>query len=152
MYLAGPIERVEWFIDIGYSSFLVIALTMVDVGVLTTLQKLGTVDTQIYGWHVLFYSMDFILPVLLVYIQERLIPLLCWVFFIAGLEDTLFYLFQFGYLPVKFYGIKLLGFVPEPDQDTFLFVNMLGIILIVAYLAILDKISRVRKSANSNMS
>ena len=143
--MTGPIERVEWFIDPVYSLFLILALTMVDVGVVRTFQILGTVDTQIYNWHAIFYSMEFIAPILLAYMQKRLIPLVCWIFFITGLEDTFFYLLQYGYLPVKYYGIKLLGLIWEPDLDTFLFVNMLGIVLMVAYLAILDKTSKTRK-------
>ena len=145
IYLTGPIERVEWIIDLLYSSFLIIALTLVDVGVLRTLQIFGTVDTQVQKWHIIFYSMQFIAPILLANVQKRLIPLVCWIFFLAGLEDTLFYLFQFGYLPVKYYGVKLLGFIWEPDRDTFLFINMLGIILMLVYLVILDKISKSRQ-------
>ena len=145
-YLTGPIERVEWFIDLLYSAFLIIALTIVDVGVLRTLQIFGMVDTQVREWHIIFYSTTFIAPILLAKLQKRLIPLVCWIYFLTGLEDSLFYLFQFGYLPVKYFGISLLGFIPEPDQDTYLFINMLGIIFMLEYLAILDKISKSRQN------
>ena len=145
IYLTSPIERVEWFIDLLYFSFLVLTLTLVDVGVVRTFQILGTVDTQIYKWHVIFYSMEFIAPILLAYMQKRLIPLVCWIFFITGLEDTLFYLLQFGYLPPKYYGVKLLGLFSEPKPDTYLFINMLGMILMLVYLVILNKISKLRQ-------
>lgn len=139
-YQTNPIEPVEWFVDLLYSFVLCLAFTMVDVEVVRTFQGLETV-AQIYKWHMIIYSMEFIAPILLAYLQKRLIPLVCWIYFSTGLEDTFFYLLQFGRLPTKYFGMKLFGLFWEPQPNVVLVVNFLGFVIMLMYLAILNRIS-----------
>jgi hypothetical protein len=113
------------------------------VSSIRTFQGLET-DTQIFKWHMILYPIEFFAPIFLAYIQKRIVPLSCWIYFIAGLEDTVFYLLQFGRLPTKYFGIRLFGVFLEPPLNIVLTINFLGIVLILTYFAILGRISKGR--------
>ena len=61
----------------------------------------------------------------------RSIPLATWLFFVFGLEDTMFYALQ-GYLPPQYWGVSVLGFW-EPSLNLISFFNLLGLVTILLF-------------------
>ena len=111
---------------------LCLSLTLLDIAMVETFYRpvcQTSEDWQIiWKWHAVYASLIVTLPLLTAIKQKSFIPLGTWLFFIFGLEDTLFYALQ-GYLPQQYPGIQILG-IWEPLMSQVLPINLLGVILI----------------------
>jgi hypothetical protein len=85
----------------------------------------------IWKWHFIYTLLIVTLPSLAAIKFRSLIPLGAWLFFIFGLEDTLFYSLQ-GYLPAQYYGVSIFG-VWEPMLNFVLQINFLGLVTLLAF-------------------
>jgi len=97
---------------------LMIALTLLDVWVVYfLLLRNGLLITLPFFWWFPFGVMEFTFPLCLILMFENKIPLTCYLFFILGGEDTLYYLFTLGYMPEVYHGIYFLGLIFSPTRE-----------------------------------
>ena len=111
---------------------LCLSLTLLDIAVVENFYRpicQTSEDWQIiWKWHAIYISLIVILPLLTAIKQKSFIPLGAWLFFLFGLEDTLFYALQ-GFLPQQYWGIQILG-IWEPLLSQVLPINLFGLIII----------------------
>jgi len=95
-----------------------IVVTLLDVWVVYfILFRSGLLtDLPLFWWFPL-WVMEFTFPLCIILTFENKIPLICYVFFVFGGEDTLYYLFTAGQIPEKYCGIYFLGFIPSPARE-----------------------------------
>ena len=74
------------------------ALTLLDILVVETIYRPTNDWGNIYKYHYIYWALIVALPIIVSYKLVNLMPMATWIFFIFGLEDTLFYGLQ-GYLP-----------------------------------------------------
>jgi len=97
----------------------------------------------IWKWHLIYRTLIVMVPLFAAVKLKSPIPLGTWIFFIFGLEDTLFYTLQ-GRLPSQYPGVAILG-IWEPFLVQVLPLNIIGILLILAYTLGIEKVSRTAK-------
>jgi len=121
----------EAYIASIVSSFvLMISLTLLDVWVVHFLLiKNGLLITLPLYWWFPFWVMEFTFPLCLILIFENKIPLTCYVFFVLGGEDTLYYLLTMGHIPEIYHGIYFLGLIFSPTSDLVLKTLILSVFL-----------------------
>jgi len=78
---------------------------------------------------------------------ENKIPLICYLFFVFGGEDTLYYLFTVGHMPEKYYGIYFLGFIPSPARDVVM--RSLGLSIFLSLVVCYVEYEKVKRSSLS---
>jgi hypothetical protein len=71
------------------------------------------------------------------------VPLICYLFFVLGGEDTLYYLFAIGRVPEVYRGIYFLGFLYAPSREVVLAALVLGVVL--SFLVCYVDLRRVRE-------
>ena len=119
--------------------FIVFLLTILDICVVETVYRpLGRWDV-IWQYHYLYWSLIIILPILTSILLKNIILIATWIFFIFGLEDTLFYILQ-GYLPKIYYGVTICG-IYEPKVSQVLMFNNIGIFLMLVYFLFVVKLN-----------
>jgi hypothetical protein len=100
------------------SLVLMVALTLLDVWVVYFLLiKKGLLITLPLYWWFPFWVMEFTFPLCLILMFENKIPLTCYLFFVLGGEDTLFYLLVTGHIPEVYHGIYFLGLIFSPTIE-----------------------------------
>lgn len=88
-----------------------VVLTLLDVWVVYFLLAKNGLDFDLLlVWWFPFGVMELVFPLCLILTFENKIPLTCYLFFLLGGEDTLYYLFTIGHVPEVYYGIHFLGF------------------------------------------
>jgi hypothetical protein len=97
----------------------------------------------IWKWHLIYSTLIVTVPFLVAAKLKSLIPLGTWIFFVFGLEDTLFYTLQ-GRLPSQYPGVAILG-IWEPFLTQVLPINIIGLALILAYTIGIGKVPRITK-------
>ncbi len=110
---------------------LCLALTVLDIAVVEIHYRPLQAWDRIWVWHRIYTIVVFSTPVLLASVLSSSIPLATWLFFVFGLEDTMFYALQ-GYLPPQYWGVSVLGFW-EPSLNLVSFFNLLGLITIILF-------------------
>ena len=108
-------------------------LTVLDILVVETFFRSEGLWDLIIFWHVPYWIAIFLFPLIFAYETKSYIPLAGWLFFLFGLEDTLFYALQ-GSLPVRYWGVMVMG-VWEPSLWFVLQVNVVGLFLMVLVVA-----------------
>jgi hypothetical protein len=73
---------------------------------------------------------------------ENKVPLICYLFFTLGGEDTLYYLFAIGRVPEVYHGIYFLGFIFAPRKEIVL--AMLGLSIFLSVLICYLDFQRIR--------
>jgi len=112
------------------SLVLMIALTLLDVWVVYfLLTKNGLLITLPLYWWVPFWVMEFSFPLCLILMFENKIPLTCYLFFVLGGEDTLYYLLVAGRIPEVYRGIYFLGLIFSPASELVLKTLILSVFL-----------------------
>ena len=97
---------------------LMIALTLLDVWVVYFILLRSDLLTSLpLFWWFPLWVMEFTFPLCIILTFENKIPLICYLFFVFGGEDTLYYLFTVGHMPEKYNGIYFLGFIPSPTRE-----------------------------------
>lgn len=113
---------------------LCLALTLLDIFVVETFYRPVCITSEdwqiIWKWHLIYVALIVTFPLLSAVKLRSFLPLGAWLFFIFGLEDTLFYALQ-GYLPNQYPGIQILG-IWEPLLSQVLPINLLGMSLILS--------------------
>jgi len=100
------------------SLVVMIALTLLDVFVVYfLLLRNGLLVAFPFFWWFPFWVMEFTFPLALILMFENRIPLTCYLFFVLGGEDTLYYLFAVGRIPEIYNGIYFLGFIFAPARE-----------------------------------
>jgi len=95
-----------------------IAVTLLDAWVAYfILFRSGLLTPLPLFWWFPLWVMEFTFPLCIILTFENKIPLTCYLFFIFGGEDTLYYLFTVGHMPEKYNGIYFLGFIPSPTKE-----------------------------------
>jgi len=146
----------EAFIASVVSSLvLMVALTLLDVWVVYFLLfKNGLLITLPFYWWFPFWVMEFTFPLCLILMFENKIPLTCYLFFVLGGEDTLYYLVAVGHVPEVYHGIYFLGLIFSPTSELVLKTLVLSVFLsmLIFYLEY-KKIKRgLIKSLSSSVS
>ena len=123
------------------------ALTILDIIIVETFYRpicITSEDWQIiWKWHMLYGALIAMVPLFVAIKLRSLIPLGTWLFFIFGLEDTLFYVLQ-GYLPLQYPGISILG-IWEPLLVQVLPINLVGFSLILVFTLNIGNVSQFIK-------
>jgi len=112
------------------SIVMMIALTLLDVLVVYfLLYKNGLLRSLPFFWWFPFWVMEFSFPLCLILMFENKVPLTCYLFFVLGGEDTLYYLFAVGHVPEIYRGIYFLGFIFAPTRELVSKTLILGVFL-----------------------
>ena len=123
------------------------ALTILDIIIVETFYRpvcLTSEDWQIiWKWHMIYGALIVMVPLFVAIKLRSLIPIGTWLFFIFGLEDTLFYALQ-GYLPLQYLGVSILG-IWEPLLVQVLPINLVGFSLIIVFTLNIGKVSQFTK-------
>src|SRR3972149_1827057 len=81
---------------------LMIALTLLDVWVVYFILLRSDLLTSLpLFWWFPLWVMEFTFPLCIILTFENKIPLICYLFFVFGGEDTLYYLLTVGHMPEK---------------------------------------------------
>ena len=125
---------------IGIIAFLAISISLVllDIFIVEIFYRPTEDWGNIWKYHCIYLGLIAILPIMASIKLRSLMPMATWIFFITGIEDTLFYWLQ-GYLPEIYWGVYVLG-VWEAPLEFVLKANILGIVCILVYLAIVCKL------------
>lgn len=107
-------------------------LTLLDILLVEVYYRPLNEWSKIWIWWAILGTIVVIAPVVLTYSIRNLIPLAMWLFFVFGLEDTVFYGLQ-GYLPNTYFGVYIFGFW-EPTLRLVLQVNALGLIAVSVFV------------------
>ena len=116
---------------------LMVALTLLDVLVVYfLLWRNGLMFGSLFFWWFPFWAMEFCFPLSLIMLFGNKVPFICYLFFVFGGEDTLYYLVSVGRLPEVYHGIYFLGFMYAPSREVVLAALSLGVFLsfLVCYL------------------
>jgi len=137
------------------SLVMMIALTLLDVWVVYfLLLKNGLLLTLPLFWWFPFWVMEFTFPLCLILMFENKVPLTCYLFFVLGGEDTLYYLLAVGRIPEIYHGIYFLGFIFSPTRELVSKTLILGVFLsfLICYMDY-EKLKRsLTKSQSSSVS
>lgn len=106
---------------------LVLLLTILDIIVVETFYRPTGAWSQIWKYHLIYWTLIVTLPLIAAYKTQSLIPLLTYILFFFGVEDTLFYGLQ-GYLPKTYWGVSVAGFW-QPNLNLVLALNAVGLML-----------------------
>lgn len=117
--------NIIWFVAI-----FCLAVTILDIAVVETIYRPNELWDKIGDYHRTLLILVIVTPLYAAALSNSLVPLTSWLFFLFGLEDTLFYALQ-GYLPEIYYGVSVMGFW-EPTLGTVLILNVLGLALMAA--------------------
>jgi len=124
---------------------MMVALTLLDVWVVYfILFKNGLLVTSPLFWWFPFWVMEFTFPLCLILMFENKVPLTCYLFFVLGGEDTLYYLLAVGRVPETYYGIYFLGLVFSPTRE--LVAKTLGLSVFFSFLICYVEYEKVRRS------
>lgn len=110
----------------------VFGLTLLDIAVVETFYRPAADWANIWRYHMIYWALITVLPLLGSYFTKSLLPLLTYVLFFFGVEDTLFYGLQ-GYLPETYWGVTIAGIFNEPALQTVLWLNIIGLVLSVVF-------------------
>lgn len=121
-----------------------ISLTLLDVWVVhfLLLKNDLLVTLPLYWWFP-FWVMELTFPLCLILTFENKIPLTCYLFFVLGGEDTLYYIFAFGRIPETYHGIYFLGLIFSPTRE--LVSNTLILSGFLSLLIIYVEYKKIRK-------
>jgi len=135
----------NYIASIVSSIVLMIALTLLDVLVVffLLLQK-GLLFALPFFWWFPFWVMEFTFPLCLILMFENKVPLICYLFFVLGGEDTLFYLLAVGRIPEIYHGIYFLGLVSSPTRE--LVSKTLGLSVFFSFIICYVEYKKVRRS------
>jgi len=107
-----------YIVSLMCSLVLMVALTLLDVLVVHFLLiKKGLLVALPFFWWFPFGVMQLTFPLCLLLIFENRVPLTCYLFFVLGGEDTLYYLLAAGHVPEIYHGIYFLGFIFSPPRE-----------------------------------
>lgn len=106
---------------------LVFLLTMFDIIIVEVFFRPSSAWNQIWKYHIIYWTLIAALPLIASYKTCSLIPLLTYILFFFGVEDTLFYGLQ-GYLPKTYWGVSIAGFW-QPSLSLVLALNAAGLML-----------------------
>ena len=111
---------------------LVLGLTVLDIAVVETVYRPTGNWSNIYVYHMVYWVLIAVLPLVGAYKTQSLAPLLTYVLFFFGVEDTLFYGLQ-GYLPSIYWGVNV-ATLWQPTVSTVLVLNVVGVSVCVVLL------------------
>jgi len=109
---------------------MLIALTLLDVYVIKYLWLPNR--TTSFGsrfpwfWWLPFWIMQLILPLSASLLLRSKIPLISYILFVTGIEDTLFNLIAWQEVPQTYKGIYFLGVFYSPAREIVLTANLIG--------------------------
>lgn len=106
---------------------LVLLLAILDIVVVETFYRPTAAWSQIWKYHTIYWMLIVALPLIASYKTQSLIPLLTYILFFFGVEDTLFYGLQ-GYLPKTYWGVNVAG-IWQPSLNLVLALNTVGLML-----------------------
>lgn len=126
----------------GLIAFICISMFLVvlDIIVVETVYRPTSDWGNIYKYHYIYWTLIIVLPIVASYKLRSLMPLATYIFFIFGLEDTLFYALQ-GYLPEIYCGVNVCG-IWEAALNQVLIINVIGISLIVGYTILVSRVNK----------
>jgi len=118
-----------------------VALTLLDILVVEIVYRPTSDWDNIYKYHIIYLTLIVALPLITTYKLCNLMPMATWIFFLFGLEDTLFYGLQ-GYLPKIYWGVYVCG-IWEATLNQVIVINTIGIILIAVYIIAVVKLNKI---------
>jgi hypothetical protein len=86
-------------------------------------------------WWLPFWTMQLIFPLSVSFLLENKIPLISYILFLTGLEDTLFYIIAWQKIPEIYKGIYYLGVFYSPTREVVLVGNLIGITMSIIICA-----------------
>jgi len=125
---------------IGILVVICVGLTLLDIYVVETFYRPTAAWDKIWVYHRAYWALIIGLPVAATIVLKSLVPMGTWIFFIGGLEDTLFYGLQ-GYLPKIYWGVAVAG-IWEPALNTVLAINIAAVAILVVYTVIMVKVDK----------
>ena len=133
----------EWKKELVVLFAIVLGLTLLDIFVVETFYRPTADWGNIWKYHYLYWMLIVALPLIGAYFTKSLIPLLTYILFFFGVEDTLFYGLQ-GYLPEIYWGVSVAG-VWQPTLNTVLALNVAGMAICVALWFIYRTLREAKK-------
>jgi len=106
---------------------IMLGLTVLGIVVVETVYRPVSDWVNIWKYHYIYWALIATLPLIGAYYTKSLTPLLAYVLFFFGIEDTLFYGFQ-GYLPEVYWGVSVAG-VWQPTLNVVLALNVAGLVI-----------------------
>jgi hypothetical protein len=141
--------RKGYVVSVVGSVVLMVSLTLLDVLVVHfLLWRNGLLFGLPFHWWFPFWVMEFCFPLCLIMMLENKVPLICYLFFTLGGEDTLYYLFAVGRVPEVYQGIYFLGFIFAPRREIVL--AMLGLSIFLSVLICYLDFQRIRGKLKLN--
>lgn len=120
---------------IGALLLIVFGLTVLDIAVVETVYRPTSDWGNIWKYHLVYWTLIVTLPLVAAYFTKSLIPLVTYILFFFGIEDTLFYGLQ-GYLPETYWGVNIAA-ISQPDLFTVLVLNVVGLCISAVVLVVL---------------
>jgi uncharacterized membrane protein len=125
-----------------------IAVTLLDVWVVYfILIKSGLLTDLPFFWWFPLWVMEFTFPLCIILTFENRLPVICYLFFVFGGEDTLYYLLTVGHMPERYIGIYFLGFIPSPAREVVM--NSLALSLFLSFAICYVEYEKVKQSSLS---
>jgi hypothetical protein len=110
---------------------LLVMLTLLDVCVIKYLwlpNRTPSFGSHLpWFWWFPFWVMQLVFPLSVSLLLENKIPLISYILFLTGLEDTLFHLIAWQRIPEIYKGIYYLGMFYSPTREVVVVGNMIGI-------------------------
>jgi len=111
---------------------MLMALTFLDVYVIKYLwlpNRTTSFGSELpWFWWLPFWIMQLIFPLSASLLLKSRIPLISYILFVTGIEDTLFYLIAWQKVPQTYKGIYFLGVFYSPAREIVLTANSIGIL------------------------
>lgn len=111
---------------------LMITLTLLDVYVIKYFwlpNRTTSFGSQLpWFWWLPFWVMQLTLPLGVSLLLNNRVPLVSYILFATGVEDTLFHIIAWQSVPDIYQGIYLLGVLYSPPRETVLTTNSVGIV------------------------
>lgn len=94
-------------------------------------------------WWLPFWMMQLIFPLSASLLLSSKIPLVSYILFVTGIEDTLFHVIAWQSVPEIYYGIYLLGVLYSPAREIVLMANSIGVFTSIVCVYALTRRCRI---------